>query len=250
MTQRPVEHRFYGELATWWPLISAPEDYEEEAAFAAKVLGSASIPVREVLELGSGGGNNAAHLKALFRMTLVDLSNEMLDVSRQLNPECEHEQGDMRTVRLGRHFDAVFIHDAIDYMTTEADLRQAIDTAFVHCRPGGIAVFVPDHTTETFEPASDIGGHDSPDGRGVRFLDWSWDPDPEDTWVVTEYAFVLRDADGSVRAVHETHRCGLFSRDVWLRLIAGAGFEPSVVVEETIEERTPRDFFVGRRPSS
>jgi trans-aconitate methyltransferase len=247
MTEGPVGHRFYGDLAPWWPLISPPEDYKEEAAFAANVLRSASVPVREVLELGSGGGHNAVHLKASFVMTLVDLSNEMLEMSRRLNPDCQHRQGDMRTVRLGRHFDAVFIHDAIDYMTTESDLHQAIDTAFVHCRPGGIAVFVPDHTTETFEPASDIGGNDAPDGRGVRFLDWSWDPNPDDTWAVTEYAFVLRDANGSVDVVHETHRCGLFRRDVWLRLIADAGFEPSIVVEETTEDRTPRDFFVGRR---
>ena len=84
----------------------------------------------------------------------------------------------------------------------------------------------------------------------MRFLDWSSDPDPDDTWVVTEYAFVLREADGSVRVVHESHRCGLFTRDVWLRLIAEAGFEPSVVVEETTEDRTPRDFFVGGRASS
>jgi hypothetical protein len=171
----------------------------------------------------------------------------MLDVSRQLNPDCEHQQGDMRTVRLGRDFDAVFIHDAIDYMTNASDLRQAIDTAFVHCRPGGIAVFVPDHTAETFEPSSDVGGHDGPDGRGVRFLDWSWDPDPNDNWAVTEYAFVFRKSDGSVDVVHETHRCGLFSRDLWLRVIGDAGFEPDVVVEDTTEDRTPRAFFVGRR---
>ncbi len=249
MTDEPVRHRFYGDLASWWPLISPPEDYEEEAAFAAKVLRSASIPVRDVLELGSGGGNNAVHLKASFRMTLVDLSNGMLDVSRQLNPDCEHLQADMRTARLGRDFDAVFIHDAIDYMTTESDLRQAIDTAFVHCRPGGIAIFVPDHTRETFKPESDIGGSDAPDGRGVRFLDWRWDPNADDTWAVTEYAFVLREPDGSVHVVHETHRCGVFGRDVWLRLIADAGFEPGILVEETTEQRTPRDFFVGRRAS-
>ena len=102
------------------------------------------MPVREVLELGSGGGHVALHLKQRFAMTLVDLSEDMLAVSRRLNPECEHLQGDMRTVRLGRTFDAVFVHDAVDYMTTEADLRRAIETAFAHCRPGGIAVFVPD----------------------------------------------------------------------------------------------------------
>lgn len=244
----PTGHRFYGELAEWWPLISPPEEYEEEAAFSAGILRSASIPVGRVLELGSGGGHNAVHLKAWFSMTLVDLSEEMLDVSRLLNPDCEHHQGDMRTVRLGRSFDAVFVHDAVDYMTSEDELRRAIETAFVHCRPGGIAVFVPDCTTETFEATSDHGGSDAPDGRGVRFLEWTWDPVPDDTWTVTEYAFLLRDAEGTVRVVHESHRCGLFSRDVWLGLVAGAGFEPSAVAEETSDERARREFFVGRRP--
>src|SRR5947199_313515 len=83
---------------------------------------STAVPVHEVLELGSGGGHNAVHLKARFTMTLVDLSAGMLDMSRRLNPECEHHQGDMRTVRLGRTFDAVFVHDAVDYMLTEDDL--------------------------------------------------------------------------------------------------------------------------------
>lgn len=240
-------NRFYGELATWWPLISPAEEYIEEAAFAAALLTSAAVPVREVLELGSGGGHNAVHLKSRFDLTLVDLSAAMLEMSRRLNPECEHHQGDMRTVRLGREFDAVFVHDAIDYMTTEADLRQAIETAFAHCRPGGITVLVPDHTRESFEPASDHGGTDGPDGRGVRFLDWAWDPDPTDTWIQTEYAFLLRDPGGSVRVVHETHRTGLFGREVWLRLLADAGFKPRAVTEETTEDRTPRTLFVGHR---
>ena len=38
MTASPVEHRFYGELAGWWPLISPPEEYGEEAEFAAGLL--------------------------------------------------------------------------------------------------------------------------------------------------------------------------------------------------------------------
>lgn len=242
-------HRFYGELAEWWPLVSPAEDYAEEAAFAAEVLASASIPVHEVLELGSGGGHNAVHLARHFAMTLVDLSEQMLEVSRQLNPGCAHHQGDMRSVRLGRDFDAVFLHDAVDYMATEDDLRRAAETAFVHCRPGGVAVFLPDGTRETFEPSTDHGGSDGPDGRGLRFLEWTWDPDPADTWVLTEYAFLLREADGSVRTVHETHRVGLFGRDDWLRIVGGAGFEVRTVTEETTEDRPPRELFVGHKPS-
>ena len=65
--------------------------------------------------------------------------------------------------------------------------------------------------------------------------------------MLTEYAFLLRDPDGSVRVVHETHRTGLFGRETWLRLLAEAGFEPDAVIEETTEDRAPRVMFVGRR---
>jgi hypothetical protein len=171
----------------------------------------------------------------------------MLAVSRRLNPECDHHVGDMRTVRLGRQFDAVFVHDAVMYMTDRVDLRRAMATAYHHCRPGGLALFAPDETAETFAPSTDHGGTDGPDGSGVRFLEWSWDPDPADDWTLTEYAFLLREADGAVEVVHETHRTGIFSREVWLRLLAQVGFEAEAVMEVTSEARPPRELFIGRR---
>lgn len=243
-----MSHRLYTDLADWWPMISPPAEYAEEAAYAATLLHSASVPVREVLELGSGGGHNASHLKASFAMTLVDLSGQMLRMSRRLNPECAHHRGDMRTVRLHRAFDAVFAHDAVDYMTSEADLRQVIETAFAHCRPGGVAVFVPDRISDSFQPETNCGGGDDGTGRAARFLEWLRDPDPTDTWILADYAFLLCEADGSVRAVHETHRMGLFSRDTWLALLAGAGFTPRAVTELTTQDRSPREIFVGHRP--
>jgi len=239
-------YRFYADLAPWWPLISAPADYEEEAGFSGSLLATADGGTTRVLELGSGGGNNASHLKSSFAMTLVDRSPTMLAVSRALNPECEHVQGDMRDVRLGRTFDAVFVHDAIDYMTTEDDLRAAMQTAFAHCREGGVAVFVPDHTTERFTEDADHGGHDGPDGRAARYFFWTT-LDRGRGLVRTDYVFLLRDADGEVEVVHDRHDTGLFTTETWLRLVAEVGFAPSVVEEVTIEERTPRQFFVGKR---
>jgi len=43
----------------------------------------------------------------------------------------------MRSVRLGRTYDAVIIHDAIMYMTTEDDLVAALATARAHLAPAG-----------------------------------------------------------------------------------------------------------------
>ena len=76
------EYRLYQDLAVWWPLISPPGEYAEEAAYLAAMFSSAALPVREVLDLGSGGGHVAAGLKGRLALTLVDLSEQMLAVSR------------------------------------------------------------------------------------------------------------------------------------------------------------------------
>jgi len=241
--------KMYDELAPWWPLLSSPAEYEEEAGFYAEALAAACArPPRTVLELGSGGGNNASHLKARFEMVLVEPAAGMLALSRALNPECEHVQGDMRTVRLDRQFDAVFVHDAVAYMTTEADLRMAIDTAFVHCRPGGAALFAPDHIRENFQPSTDHGGHDS-QTHGLRYLEWTWDPDPADTTYVVDYAYLLRTPDGAIRVEHDRHIEGLFAREDWLRLLSDAGFEPRPVpVEHSELDAGSYEVFVATRP--
>jgi SAM-dependent methyltransferase len=234
--------KLYDELAEWWPTFSAPEEFREEAAHFDRVLTESCNPApRTVLELGSGGGNNASHLKTHFDMTLVDSSPHMLAVSRALNPECEHLEGDIRTVRLGRTFDAVFVHDAVCHMTTEEDLRALMETAFEHCRSGGVALFVPDEVRESFIPTTDHGGNDTKRGS-VRYVQWTTDPDPTDTTIQVDFGILLRDEQGTMRVVHERHTLGLFARSVWLRLLRNVGFKPTVVRDEYV-----RDLFLARR---
>ncbi|HEY2597400.1 MAG TPA: class I SAM-dependent methyltransferase [Candidatus Dormibacteraeota bacterium] len=237
--------KLYGELAEWWPTFSTPQGYRDEAAFVRRVLLKSSAPSpRTVLELGSGGGNSAFHLKATFDMTLVDLSPNMLAVSRALNPECEHIEADLRTLRLGRTFDAVFVHDAICHMTTESDLRAALKTAFVHCRPSGAALFAPDFVRETFVENVDQGGNDT-DRGSVRFLQWTTDPDPGDTSYFVDFAILIRDRKGGMRVEHDRHTYGLFSRSDWRRLLREVGFV--LQTPRGTLDGLGRDCFVGSR---
>jgi hypothetical protein len=215
--------RLYRDLAGWFHLLTAPEDYREEAAFYIQVIKENSrIPVNEVLEMGSGGGNNASYMKDHFTLTLTDLSEDMLQVSRGLNPECEHNQGDMRTLRLERQFDAVFVQDAISYLVRERDLEATFKTAFIHCKPGGSVLFSPDYVSESFQENTNHGGH-SKDGRHLRYLEWTHDPNPDDTQYVVDMAYVMDDGK-VVNCYHDRHRMGLFPRDTWLRLMKEAGF--------------------------
>jgi len=244
------QNLLYTDLADWWPLCSAPAEYQEESRIFREVLlaNSPTSPMT-LLELGSGGGNNASHLKKNFRLTLVDLSARMLAVSRALNPECEHIQGDMRTVRLGRPFDAVFIHDAIDYMVTLDQLRRAITTAFVHCRPGGVALFVPDWTSEHFQETTSYGGHDS-GTRGLRYLEWTRDPDPHDGRYTLCMSYLLRQGRRVRQSSLDEHICGLFSERDWLRTISEVGFRAKKLpYEHSTFENHVHFMFVGLRPA-
>jgi hypothetical protein len=81
----------------------------------------------------------------------------------------------------------------------------------------------------------------------VRFLSWTYDPDPGDSETVTEYTFVLRGPDGSVSNVSETHHCGLFSRETWIRLLTEAGLTATAHSEIAAEGERARLWFVGVR---
>ena len=235
--------KLYNELANWWPLLSPVADYTEEAAFFIQVLREAGLPRSpSLLELGSGGGCNAFHMKPHFaHVMLTDLSPQMLAISQILNPECEHREGDMRSVRLHQTFDVVFVHDAIDYMLTLSDLRAALQTAAIHCKPRGIALFIPDYVCETFEPSTDHGGTDG-DGQSLRYLEWTYDPDEHDTTYVTQFAYLLRQDRQPTHVELDEHICGLFPRVDWLRLLEEVGFQ-SQVIHDAFE----RELFLARR---
>ena len=219
--------RMYSELAPWFHHVTDPDEYAGEAAHVARLANAACHgPATTLLELGSGGGNNASHLKAHFSCTLTDVSPDMLAVSRMLNPECEHIAGDMRTLRLDRLFDIVFVHDAIIYMTTEADLRAAIATAAAHTRPGGAAIFIPDAVTETFAPGAEHGGRDGVGGRGLRFLEWTHELNADGVTYDVDYVLLIHEPGHPIRLEQDRHTMGLFPRATWRKLIEASGLEP------------------------
>ena len=239
--------KIYDELADWFHLLTHPREYADEAADYVRLIRGAQPEARTLLELGSGGGNNASHMKRHFTCTLTDLSPRMLAVSRSINPECEHIQGDMRELRLGRQFDAVFVHDAVEYMTSIDDLRRAAETAFVHTRPGGVALFAPDSTSETFAPCADHGGHDGQDGRAMRYLEWTLPPEPGGTSYEVHFACLLREGS-EVRVVHDRHQHALFTRQQWQDVLESVGFVVTTPpVDAVIHES--QVVFLARRPS-
>ena len=75
---------------------------------------------------------------------------------------------------------------------------------------------------------------------------WTWDPDPTDETYRCDFAFLLRD-DTGVRAVHDQHVEGLFTRATWNEILAGVGYQVESITG-TVDEGRPEELFLCRRP--
>lgn len=229
--------RLYTDLADWYPLLSPRADYKVEAEdLWSRLCTACGGPPKRVLELGSGAGHLMSWLVDRTEVTFTDLNPEMLPLITAHTPGARTVAGDMRTLRLGERFDAVVVHDAIDYIATEPDLRAVFATAFAHAP---VVIALPDHVQETFRETHAVGGKGrAPDGRGMRYLEWSR---RSPTGVVTDFVMCLLDADGQVEVVHDQHHFGLFPRQTWIACIEAAGFTGV----ERQQDEWRADIFVG-----
>ena len=217
-------HRLYGDLAYLWPLMSPPQEYADEAPHWRNQLFSRLGPkARRVLDLGTGGGHYVSHLTDVFEVTAVDLSEQMLENARRLNPDVEHIVGDMRSVRLGRTFDAVLIHDAIAYMTTEADLSATFATARSHLEPGGVFITMPDHYVDRpVWPYINHRTHEQED-KELTYIEYSAPDISDPSLLQSTFIFVITE-NGERRIELDHHTTGLFPVKTWRALIEEAGF--------------------------
>ncbi len=218
----------YDEFAHLWTQISAPEDYADEAAevreLMFELLRGGPGPYRPtMLEMGVGGGNSLSHMTDFVDAVAADTSPKMLKVSEDLNPTVEHVPGDMRSLRLGRTFDAVVILDAISYMLTVDDLRKTFETARAHLEPGGVFIAGPDWmkgVTPVPNLSCKLGKHGE-----LSYAEFVHDPDEGDTELEVVFTFYIKQSDGSLVVEEDRHRHGIFPLETWLLTMRDAGFE-------------------------
>ncbi|GAB4196328.1 MAG: hypothetical protein Kow00105_10480 [Phycisphaeraceae bacterium] len=242
----------YDDLAYLWPWLSPPEHYTAEAARLRSLItqhfGQSPGRRLSVLELGAGGGHTLVHLADDFDCTAVDLSEPMLENCRRLVPQATVVAGDMRSIRLGQAFDVVMIHDAIDYMLSERDVRQALQTAHEHCRAGGLCVIAPTYTRETFTDGEVADDGTTTDHEDLTYFTFVHDPDPHDDTFEMILLYLIRDRETrQVRVVEDRHTCGLFSSSQWLAWMQEAGFEAEHKAA-VADEDDPWELFVGVKP--
>lgn len=248
--------RLYHDLAHLWPIISPPEEYTVEAAEWRDLIWSefgwtgnqpAWDPRARLLDMGCGGGHLLSHFTRHFTTEAVDVSPQMLEISRGLNPTTVHHLGDMRTIRLGRTFNVVTIHDAVNYMVTREDLRAAIETAAVHLEPGGLVLLAPDCLRDTFGGSRVVDWTREAEDKHVTFIEYVAQPSPEATTLESVFVFIIN-RDGEIRVEVDRHTSGLFPKSLWLNTLTQAGLDARYVQTHGYEGGFGGNLFVGRKP--
>jgi SAM-dependent methyltransferase len=219
--------RLYGDLASLWLLFSPPEEYAEEVAtFRARFRRRGVPDGGTLLHLGSGGGSVDYHLKRSYRVTGVDISSEMIARARQLNPEVEYVQGDIRSVRLDRTFDAVLVHDAISYMTSVGELQAVYRTAAEHLEMNGVMVALPEELKERVAALQATAETRVSGSTVLTVLETHYDPDPLDHSYENVFVFLIREGD-QLRVELDRHVVGAFELEEFLDAMRTAGFSAS-----------------------
>lgn len=208
--------------------MSPPEHYVEEVeSFRRRFSDHGVARGASVLHLGSGGGSIDFHLKRHYRVTGVDISPSMLAYAAALNPEVEYLPGDIRSVRLGRTFDAVLLHDASAYMTSLDQLQQAYETAAAHLVAGGVMVTPPEELRSRFvQHRSSIRTRTLGD-RTVTTIEMDYDPDPADSCFEKTFIFAIREGK-ELRVEWDVHYNGLYDLEDMLDVMRKAGFRAEV----------------------
>ena len=161
-------------------------------------------------------------LKKYFTITGVDISPNMLKNARKLNPQAKYIRGDMRTVRLKKQFDAVVLHDSVNYMLTRNDLKAVFKTAYLHLKPGGILWTC----IEEYDKIQQGKTKFSINKKGkteITFIENYYDPNPLDTSFEVTFVYLVRKG-GKLKIYTDFHFCGIFKLETWLNLLRQTGF--------------------------
>ena len=141
----------FNKYARYYDLLYRDKDYAEEANFIRFLIQKHAPNTNTVLDLGCGTGKHAELLSKMgYEVLGIDMSREMLKAANKRLICLEEkqvarlsfDQGDIRTYRTERRFDAVVsLFHVISYQATNKDLQAAIETAKIHLKPGGVFIF-------------------------------------------------------------------------------------------------------------
>jgi SAM-dependent methyltransferase len=125
-------------------LYGQMKDYDADVELLHTWIQAAKPGAASLLDVACGTGLHMERLKRFYDVEGLDVSEAMLAIAAERNPEAPLHLGDMRHFELDRRFDAVTcLFSAIGYMPDTDSLGKAIRNMARHLAPEGVLVVEP-----------------------------------------------------------------------------------------------------------
>ncbi|MBI4929793.1 MAG: class I SAM-dependent methyltransferase [Bacteroidetes bacterium] len=129
--------------AHYYDLLYADKDYSSESDYVFQLIKKYAPTTKSILNLGCGTGKHDVFLeKKGFKITGIDLSEEMISRANLQNSQIDFRVGDVRTIQLNKKFDAVIsLFHVACYQNSDHDLISYFNTAANHLNTKGVFIF-------------------------------------------------------------------------------------------------------------
>ena len=223
--------------------LYASKDYAGESARITELIRARSPEARTLLDVACGTGRHLEYLRADFDVEGVDVDEGLLAVARERLGSTALSLGDMRTLALGRRFDAITcLFSAIGHLADTSELDTAIAAMAAHLEPGGVLLVEP-----WIEPDAWLPGKpalltvDEPELKIARVTLTG----RRGNTSILHFHYLVATPDG-VETFEERMELGLFTAAELRSAFERAGLD----VEHDPDGLTGRGLFSGRSPAA
>jgi len=226
-----------------YDLEHAHKDYAAEAARVEELIRARTPDARTLLDVACGTGMHLEHLRARFACEGVDLDEGLLSVARRRVPGVPLHRGDMRTLDLGRRFDAITcLFSAIGFVGGLDGLADAARSFAAHLEPGGVLIVEPWIAPDAWKPNRPHVLSASTEEIALARVTLSGVRDERIS--TTEMHYTVATSDG-VESWVELHELYLFTDEEMRAALEDAGLE----VEHDPAGLIGRGLWIATRPA-
>jgi SAM-dependent methyltransferase len=230
----------FGAYSNYYDLLYSDKNYAAETDYIHALLNRFELKGNELLELGSGTGKHGCLLvKHGYNVIGIERSAEMVARAKP-SSGFSSSQGDIRTVKLNRKFDAVLaLFHVLGYQVSNDDIQSVFKRSAEHLRPGGLFVFDTWYSPAVYAQLPEV--------RIKRMEDRDWSitriAEPEiysnENRIDVRYTIHTKDRQsGACQEFFETHPVRHFSQPELDLLAMDAGFE-RIAAEEFLTGALP-----------